>query len=95
MISSTQTFGGGGIIGFSPASERQSILIYKKKDHFNEWEFLYSPQQDQTLMQGGNMGTIGTPVGGNGTGTQSGTGGLFNNPGGTPTTPTTPTSPQQ
>lgn len=93
LISSTQTFGGGGIIGFSPASEKESILIYKKKNHYNEWEFLYSPQQDLTLMQGGNLGTIGTPVGGNGTGTQPGTGGFFNNPGGTPTSPTTPATP--
>ncbi|MGD1064441.1 MAG: type II secretion system protein, partial [Terracidiphilus sp.] len=30
-----QTFGGGGIIGFSPASPRKSILIYKKKNHYN------------------------------------------------------------
>ena len=42
-LSSNQTFGGGGIIGFSPASPKQSILIYKKKNHYNEWEFLYSP----------------------------------------------------
>jgi len=96
-IGSTQTFGGGGIIGFSPGSEKQSILLYKKKDHYNQWEFLYSPQQDQKMMTGGNMGGIGTPASGlNGTGT-TGSGGLFNNSGGTttPTAPTTPTSPQQ
>lgn len=93
-ISSNQTYGGGGIIGFSPASEKQSILIYKKKDHYNEWEFLYSPQQDQKTITGGNAGTIGTPASGlNGSGTQSGTGGVFNNPSGTPIAPTTPTSP--
>ena len=40
---SGQTFGGAGIIGFSPQSPKQSILIYKKKNHYNEWEFLYSP----------------------------------------------------
>jgi type II secretory pathway pseudopilin PulG len=95
-IGSTQTFGGGGIIGFSPATEKQSILIYKKKDHFNEWEFVYSPLQDQAMMQGGNAGTIGTPVGGqNGTGTQPGSGGFMSNPGGMTPTPTAPTSPQQ
>ena len=32
-----------GIIGFSPASPRQSILIYKKKNQYNEWEFTYDP----------------------------------------------------
>lgn len=92
-ISSNQTFGGGGIIGFSPGSGKQSILVYKKKDHYNEWEFLYSPQADQTVMRGGNTGTIGTAAGSlNGTGTQTGTGGLS---GSSPTAPTSPTSPQQ
>ncbi len=42
-----QTFGGGaGIIGVSPASDKQSIYVYKKKNHYNEWEFLYSPQSE-------------------------------------------------
>ena len=44
--SSGQTFGGAGIIGFSPASPRQSILVYKKKNHYNEWEFTYDPLSD-------------------------------------------------
>jgi type II secretory pathway pseudopilin PulG len=97
-LSSTQTFGGGGIIGFSPDSPKQSILVYKQKNHYNEWEFLYSPLTDQ-MRQGGNAGTIGTPAnglsGGFGT-TGTGSGGGFSlNPGGsTPTTPTPPTTPQ-
>ncbi len=102
-LSSNQTFGGGGIIGFSPGSEKPSILIYKKKNHYNEWEFLYSPLADQ-MMSGGNAGTIGQPAGGiNGNGTSgSGTSGIGSgfpiNPGGgpiAPSTPTTPTTPQQ
>jgi type II secretory pathway pseudopilin PulG len=44
---SGQTFGGGPIIGFSPASPKQSIFVYKTKNHYNEWEFLYSPLTDQ------------------------------------------------
>jgi type II secretory pathway pseudopilin PulG len=51
-----QTFGGAGIIGFSPNSPKQSIMIYKKKDHYNEWEFVYDPKAD--LMQGGIQGTV-------------------------------------
>jgi type II secretory pathway pseudopilin PulG len=98
-LSSNQTFGGGGIIGFSPGSERESILIYKKKTHYNEWEFLYSPQQDQMMLQGGNAGAIGTPAGNlNGAGTGTTGFGGFGSSGGTtttPTTPTMPTSPQQ
>jgi type II secretory pathway pseudopilin PulG len=59
-----QTFGGGGIIGFSPASTKQSILIYKKKDHYNEWEFTYDPIMEMMMAgAGGNTGTIGQPAG--------------------------------
>ncbi|MGD0860174.1 MAG: hypothetical protein ABR912_12710 [Terracidiphilus sp.] len=47
---SGQTFGGGPIIGFSPASPKQSILVYKTKNHYNEWEFVYSPLTDQMTM---------------------------------------------
>lgn len=50
-----QTFGGAGIVGFSPASPKQSIYVYKKKNHYNEWEFTYSPMSDMGVggMQGG------------------------------------------
>ncbi len=57
-----QTFGGGGIIGFSPQSPKQSLFVYKKKNHYNEWEFLYSPLMDQQTAAGGNTGTIGQPA---------------------------------
>ncbi|SRR6266568_232244 len=57
-----QTFGGGGIIGFSPQSPKQSILVYKKKNHYNEWEFLYSPLADRQTVGGGNTGAIGQPA---------------------------------
>ena len=49
---SGQTFGGAGIIGFSPASPGQSILIYKKKNHYNEWEFVYDPLTDMRTVSG-------------------------------------------
>lgn len=83
-----QTFGGGGIIGFSPQSPKQSILVYKKKNHYNEWEFLYSPMMDQQTIPGGNPGTIGQPA----PNTTTPIGGP---PTTTPTTPITPTTPQQ
>jgi hypothetical protein len=60
--SSGQTFGGAGIIGFSPASDKQSIVVYKKKNHYNEWEFTYDPLSDMQTMGGGNMGAIGQPA---------------------------------
>ncbi|HEY1649755.1 MAG TPA: hypothetical protein VGF96_17360 [Terracidiphilus sp.] len=58
-----QTFGGAGIIGFSPASPKQSILVYKKKEHYNEWEFTYDPIMDMKTVSGGNTGAIGQPAG--------------------------------
>jgi type II secretory pathway pseudopilin PulG len=56
-----KTFGGAGIIGFSPNSPKQSIMVYKKKNHYNEWEFVYDPMAEQ-MMSGGNTGTIGQPA---------------------------------
>ena len=50
--STAQTFGGAGIIGFAPGKQAQSILLYKKKDHVNEWEFLYSPAADKVVTFG-------------------------------------------
>jgi type II secretory pathway pseudopilin PulG len=85
-----QSFGGGGIIGFSPQSPKQSIFVYKKKNHYIEWEFLYSPLMDQQTMTGGNTGAIGQPV--SGTTTPVGGPGTTTPP---ITTPTAPTAPQQ
>jgi type II secretory pathway pseudopilin PulG len=50
-----QSFGSGPIMGYSPASPKQSIIIYKTKDHYNQWEFVYDPNAEQLLMtSGGN-----------------------------------------
>jgi len=59
---SGQTFGGAGIIGFSPGSARQSIIVYKKKNHYNEWEFTYDPISEMQMMGGGNTGALGQPA---------------------------------
>ncbi len=92
---SGQTFGGAGIIGFSPNSPKKSIMVYKTKDHYNEWEFVYDPIAEQ-MMQGGNMGTIGQPASATTT-PIGGTPSTTSNPSSptTPTTPTTTISPQQ
>ena len=85
---SGQTFGGAGIIGFSPASTKASILIYKKKSHYNEWEFVYDPLTEMKTISG-NTGQVGqpasstsTPVGGsNSSGSNpTSTGGSGGNP---------------
>jgi hypothetical protein len=54
--SAAPTFGGAGIIGFSPASPKTSILVYKKKQHYNEWEFTYDPLSDMKTIGGGTTG---------------------------------------
>jgi type II secretory pathway pseudopilin PulG len=91
-----QTFGGGGIMGFSPPSDKKSILVYKKKSKYNEWEFTYSTLMDQQTMQGGNTGTIGQPVTAPGTPTPGGPGfGPGGGPSPTPTPTPTPTPPPQ
>jgi len=80
-LTNGQTFGGAGICGFSPASAKQSILIYKKKDHYNEWEFTYDPLMETMNAMGGVGGTNGAGLGtntnglgiGNNNGTNSGT----------------------
>jgi len=95
-----QSFGGAGIIGFEPASSKQSLLIWKKKDHYNEWEFTYDPIMDMRTMSGGNAG-IGQPASGmsNPVGTGTTTSGPFGaTPGttspGTSQTPDSTSSPQ-
>jgi type II secretory pathway pseudopilin PulG len=60
---SGQTFGGVGIIGFSPNSPKQSILVYKKKNHYNEWEFVYDPLSDMTTLGSSSTGTLGQSTG--------------------------------
>jgi len=105
--SSNPTFGGGGIIGFSPGSDKPSILVYKKKTRYNEWEFLYSPLAERMMLQGGgNAGTIGQPTTptnggfGNGSGITGGpqpggNGNIFSPGSGTGTGQGSPTTPQQ
>jgi type II secretory pathway pseudopilin PulG len=94
---SGQTFGGGGIIGFSPGSAKQSILVYKKKNHYNEWEFTYDPISEMQTMTGGNAGMMSQP--GTAPPAGAGTNTNLNNPGGfslSPTpTPTAPATPSQ
>jgi type II secretory pathway pseudopilin PulG len=86
-----QTFGGGGIIGVESTSPKATILEYKKKKHFNEWEFVYDPQADR-IMISGNTGAIGTPVG-NGGMQSPGASGLSPNGGGGTSIPPPPPNP--
>ena len=60
-----QTFGGGGIVGVESTSPKLAILMYKKKTHFNEWEFVYDPLADRMTISS-SAGAIGQPAGGAG-----------------------------
>ena len=72
-------------MGFSPNSPKPSIMIYKTKQKYNEWEFVYDPRADQ--MQGGSLG-------GGYTG-QQGAPGLPTPPTSQTPTPQTTATPQQ
>ena len=57
--------GGGPIMGFSPNSPKKSMMVYKTKSHYNEWEFVYDPIAEQLLAAsgiggGGNTGLPGS-----------------------------------
>jgi len=44
------TLGGGPILGVASASKAKSIRVYFKKDHYNDWLFIYTTQ-----MVGGGL----------------------------------------
>ncbi|MGC2197008.1 MAG: hypothetical protein WA628_20195 [Terriglobales bacterium] len=65
-----QTFGGGGMVGVVTTNPQESIRIYNKKNHYNEWLFAYNPAQDrggiptgpyQPTLQGILPGQLGQP----------------------------------
>ena len=70
---SNQTvFGGGPILGVASISKAQTIREFNKKNHYNDWLFIYDPTSDrggllvgpwQTGLTGGLGGSgLGTPV---------------------------------
>ena len=77
-----QTFGGMGIIGVESTSPKPTILEYKKKHHFNEWEFVYDPMADQMMMMGGGNTGLGGQQNGTGIGNPTGSSPNPNPPGG-------------
>jgi type II secretory pathway pseudopilin PulG len=71
------TLGGGPIVGVGIPSEKASLIEYKKQKHYNQWEFVYNPIEDQ--LQGA-LGMTGAAPGANGLGTNN-PGGFGQNPG--------------
>ena len=44
---SPQVFGGGAIIGVASASKDKTVREFNKKDHYNQWQFIYDPGTDR------------------------------------------------
>ncbi len=53
-----QVFGGGAIVGVASTSKAKSIRIFNKKEHYNEWQFIYDPSTDR----GGLLNTPAQPA---------------------------------
>lgn len=57
------SLGGGPIVGVGIPSPKASLLDYKKQTHYNKWEFVYNPIEDQmqaaaAALNGGNIQTM-------------------------------------
>ncbi|HJT71964.1 MAG TPA: hypothetical protein VJ731_17315 [Terriglobales bacterium] len=52
------TFGGMPIIGVASTSKDKSIREFNKKDHYNQWQFIYDPSTDR----GGLLSTPNQPA---------------------------------
>jgi hypothetical protein len=52
------TFGGMPIIGVASTSKNKSIREFNKKDHYNQWQFIYDPSTDR----GGLLSTPNQPA---------------------------------
>ena len=42
-----QVFGGGAIAGVASLSKEKTIRVFNKKEHYNQWQFIYDPTTDR------------------------------------------------
>lgn len=42
-----QVFGGGAIAGVASLNKDKTIRVFNKKDHYNQWQFIYDPTSDR------------------------------------------------
>lgn len=42
-----QVFGGGAIAGVASMNKDKTIRVFNKKDHYNQWQFIYDPTSDR------------------------------------------------
>jgi type II secretory pathway pseudopilin PulG len=54
---SATVFGGGPIVGVASVSKDKTIREFNKKNHYNEWQFIYDPSTDR----GGLLSTPNQP----------------------------------
>ena len=47
LAAAQQVFGGGGIVGVVSTSKLKTIREFNKKDHYNQWQFIYDPSTDR------------------------------------------------
>jgi type II secretory pathway pseudopilin PulG len=52
-----QVFGGGPIVGVASTSKEKTIRVFNKKEHYNQWQFIYDPSSDR----GGLLNTPAQP----------------------------------
>jgi len=52
-----QTYGGQPIVGVVSTSKKESIRVFNKKNHYNQWQFIYDPNSDR----GGLLNTPAQP----------------------------------
>jgi type II secretory pathway pseudopilin PulG len=84
-----QVFGGVAIVGVASVSKDKTIREFNKKDHYNQWQFIYDPSTDRgglltTPNQPPLLGATALTQQQNGMGVKPGMGtnpGLTNNPG--------------
>jgi type II secretory pathway pseudopilin PulG len=46
-LSNGPTFGGMPIVGVASTSKEKTIRVFNKKDHYNQWQFIYDPSTDR------------------------------------------------
>ncbi len=45
-----QTFGGGPIVGVTSFSKKKTIREFNKKNHYNQWQFIYDPSAETNAL---------------------------------------------
>jgi type II secretory pathway pseudopilin PulG len=64
---SNSPISGGPIVGVGIPSTKASLIDYKKQKHYNQWEFVYNPMEDQMMAAAGLASGVTTQNGTSGT----------------------------